>query len=83
MMAAPPCAFVLEAKCIFSNFKMYLDDSGAQGGPTWHRPINVGRTFAKQYYCRDLRGKLGMLKNMRMRHFWAEQYIVKLLGCTF
>ena len=58
-------------------------DSGAQGGPTWHRPINVGRTFAKQYYCRDLRGKLGMLKNMRMKHFWAEQYILKLLGCTF
>ena len=64
MMAAPPCAFVLEAKCIFSNFKMYLDDSGAQGGPTWHRPINVSYSFAKQDDCGDLRGKLGMLKNM-------------------
>ena len=56
MMAAPP----LEAKCIFSNFKMYLDDSGAQGGPTWHRPINVSYSFAKQDDCGDLRGKLGI-----------------------
>ena len=64
MKEAPPCAFVLEAKCIFSNFKMYLDDSGAQGGPTWHRPIKVSYSFAKQDDCGDLRGKLGMFKNM-------------------